>query len=196
MSSRRRCRVLVAAVVSLVGVAAGCGRDSGDDGASVVRDRIVQMGREAERSGRPEQALVLQDGEVSDGEFRRSVLLAVECMEREGLKVSNVARESTLEGYDLTFVASPDGHSAEMVSEISDRCETRFDLAVRAAWSVQYAGVVRADARQMLEDCLRAAGIDARGARTTDEFLSASSERPEVGSRCVAEVTQKLRETD
>lgn len=190
-----RVRWCVSLSVLLGGLVACGDGTSGSVDRGAIAQEIRSYAAQAVVAGRTEQAALLEDGMVTDSEFRQAVVSAVECMERAGLAVSEIERIETLEGYDLTFVASPNGQSAEVVSRISDECETRFDLTVRAARSVQYAGILKAEARSLLQACLQEAGIDAAKASRLDEFIAAASDRPNVASRCIAEATATIRQT-
>lgn len=180
-------------VLPLGGLVACSDGASGGPNRDTIKQQIEGYAADARTAGRREQAVLMQDGVITDSEFRQAVVAAVECMERAGLDVSEIQRAETLEGYDLTFVASPQGQAAPDVSRISDDCETRFDLGVRSAWSIQYGGVLRKDAGAQLRVCLKTAGIDPGEASTLQEFMAASSDRPDAAWRCIAEATAAIQ---
>lgn len=149
---------------------------------------------EAEESGYAAQYEMLQDGVVTEAEYRRAYVDATECMEQGGMEVQYFEIVPTEYGSAAEGIFAPGTLSDGEASEVSNRCEVEYDSLVSQAWSLQQGDEFTAGAAELMTECLsREYDVDATGATTFEDFM-ASGGGLDPASACLGETRLRLRE--
>lgn len=103
---------------------------------------------------------LLEDGELSFGEYESAVRATVACLEGEGIWVSDVELDGDQFAY--TFGGSASVDEQEVVEETYERCYSQYQSTVDLAWVVQNAPSEEESQaiRNEIAVCLRELGLE------------------------------------
>lgn len=188
---RSRSRVPLVVFSGVAMLAAGCASDHVAD-VTTVEAEILSLARQAKASGFDSQYEALQDGEVSESEYRQSKVDMAECFERMGLEVGPIASSPSLEGYVLVVPYEYGGFGEAEAFSVADQCQNSLDIHVEEAWTLQTAGIVRPEVRLLLVECLAERLVDARDAKTVADFQDISKNEPGLFGECANDVLSSL----
>lgn len=161
-----------------VGVAVMMGCSAQDpqpaSGAGYFSDGAVELlaERAAADPQLKSQRVMLEDGVVTEAEYRQAYIDATECMTRAGMEVTELQQVPSPYGYTFSFIAHPGSLDAATASTVSDGCERMHDMLVAQAWVAQTGGTYTLDALVILQDCFREHDVDPGDASTRDEFVT------------------------
>src|SRR5690625_2685776 len=174
---------------------AGCGSEEASAASKSVNEQIQEMSAQQRDGGNSSQAEILADGEVSDAEFRQAVSDARECMIAEGLEVTEIEKELTLEAYTLSFSFEPGARSPEETFDIADKCEDSHSMAVRTAWSLQTAQQLSPAGKVLLEACYSEKGIKFPEVSSLEELrVKTPKDSLDIWGRCIDESLDRINE--
>lgn len=198
-TARRRRILGLALLMATPMLVVACSSDDErvDEPARSLRQQVQAIATDERSRGHDSQADALEDGEVTDAEYRQANLDAAECMERAGLEVTELEEQPELGGYSLGFRWEPGAvpTKGDQPGVIADECEQEFRLGVAQAWSRQNATKLTPEAARLLSGCFSAASIDVDStASSLEQFNRAAvaAGKPDAFTTCLGEATEAI----
>lgn len=190
---RRRPAAASVAVAFAVLLLGGCGGGGAPSVESRVRATLQSAGRDARANGYDEQADVLEDGTITDAEYRRLFSLFEECVARERVALDPPA-VSPIDGRRMLWWPKDNvPFKTEREFDAVTRCQVRY-IADADNMVIEEPRRMAEPLRRHLATCLRSKGVDL--APTDDDIRKimsvATKEHAEDVATCISERVLEL----
>lgn len=172
-------RLLCLAVSFSVLALCGCGAEE-EHAVGAVTAEIQRMAREARALGYEQQAQALDDGVVTEAEYRQGYSDAVTCFARGGARVQGPTQLPTVHGFDWDYVRFG-GDDLD--------CAIRFHEFLNGAWNWQERETLTPVALDVLRSCFEQSGKPMSSAKFLSDFLDADRGLFDV---CIMEAAEEV----
>jgi hypothetical protein len=180
--------------VATAGVLGCVGDDDEDSEPDAIAQEITRLAEEARGAGYERQAGLLADGEVTEAEYRGSLLDALECMERAGLTVSSITRTETAFGFQFEASFEPGPGFAGDASAAADGCQNEHNIFVTTAWGRQTGETLTEAARPIVLRCMEDLGFEAAEAEDYADLRAAAGDNARAVASCLDAAQLALNE--
>lgn len=187
MTVRRSSRTVTSCVAGSIGVLAlvGCGGDGpaevDDLSPAVLAQQVRDLAAQAEELGYTEAAEILEDGAITDAEFRQAYLDSIACYEQAGVEVRDFMRVTTVNGYTYSYI------HADIDEELD--CGRRLAEFANQGWNILYQNTLTPEAAAIAADCYERNGHEAAGAMTMNDFREVDEE---IFHDCLFEAAEEV----
>lgn len=132
------------------------------------RSRIVALAEQARAADHEDEAVILDDGEVTSAELRQAYLDATECMTDRGLRLESFEEYEALHGPEIDYLIGPGRRTEREAEQITTDCEELHVTLVRTGYDLQHAFVLTDTSRATVTECLATKGIATDAATVPD----------------------------
>lgn len=193
MVSRAAKRSVALVVIAMFTVAGCSGQAEAPQQGNSTKAQIQALGDEQRESGNESQAKMLEDGVITDAEYRQAVSDARDCAASQGLEVTEVEKIVTLEAYSLSYTFEPGARSSDDALGLVDECHADHSAAVEYAWDIQHSDHVSSEAKQHIQACYESNGVEFPEFESVDELRQKTSDDSlSVFTKCLAQASDEI----